>query len=379
MFKLTLLVFLFGMPSVLTAQHQSTLVPVKDLKSQWLTVDRTGRHYVPYVQDEALNYPVLGLILDHEEGSGITFSVCIPEGTAVFINNMIVHRTDTGTCLFYSLDSLRSVYSDQTLFFSFFKKNLDPGSVTATLMTRQPASDLKGQTSPTIQITRRYQDQFADFFVVAILLVTAFYAFLINRYPKGNKDFFNFSKAFSLTLKEEKVLTQRNMSAANILFFCLYGMIIALVIMLFWKIIGGIPEIFEFISLSTFNSCLFGWLALSAMAFCVVELKYLLIRVLSSLFNADKIAQIHFFDFIRIGLIFISAILTAASAFYLSSIDRYMVFTILLYLFVFLLGVRILILFFKLIGDGSFRKIHLISYLCTTEILPLLIGIRIFF
>jgi len=156
-------------------------------------------------------------------------------------------------------------------------------------------------------------------------------------------------------------------------------MIIALVIMLFWKIIGGIPEIFEFISLSTFNSCLFGWLALSAMAFCVVELKYLLIRVLSSLFNADKIAQIHFFDFIRIGLIFISAILTAASAFYLSSIDRYMVFTILLYLFVFLLGVRILILFFKLIGDGSFRKIHLISYLCTTEILPLLIGIRIFF
>jgi hypothetical protein len=182
-----------------------------------------------------------------------------------------------------------------------------------------------------------------------------------------------------LTLKEEKVLTQRNMGTANILFFCLYGMIIALVIILFWKVFDGIPELFEFISLSTFRSSLFGWLALSAIAFCVVELKYLLIKILSSLLNVGKIAQIHFFDFISIGLIFVSTTLIAASAFYLSSIDRSMVFTVLLYIFVFLLGVRIMILLFKLIGEGSFRKIHLISYLCTTEILPLLIGIRIFF
>ena len=74
-------------------------------------------------------------------------------------------------------------------------------------------------------------------------------------------------------------------------------MIIALVIILFWEIFGGIPEIFEFISLSTFKSCLIGWLILSFIAFCVVELKYLLIRILSSLLNVDKIAQIHFFDF----------------------------------------------------------------------------------
>jgi hypothetical protein len=379
MFRSAFLVFLIGLPLLLSGQNQSILVPVEDLRSQWLTVDRTGEHYVPFIQGGALNYPVLGLILDQVEGAGLTFSVCVPEGTSVFINNTIIYRTDTAGCLYYDLDSLKSAYGNKSLFFSLFKKNLDPGSISTTLMSRRPASDLQGQTNKTIQITRRYKDQFADFFVVAILLVAAFYAFLINRYPKGNKDYFNFSKAFSLTLKEEKVLTQRNMGTANILFFCLYGMIIALVIILFWKVFDGIPELFEFISLSTFRSSLFGWLALSAIAFCVVELKYLLIKILSSLLNVGKIAQIHFFDFIRIGLIFVSTTLIAASAFYLSSIDRSMVFTVLLYIFVFLLGVRIMILLFKLIGEGSFRKIHLISYLCTTEILPLLIGIRIFF
>ncbi len=362
-----------------TAQDRSEWVPVKDLKHRWLTVNRTGEQYIPYVNGRSLNYPVLGIIINRSESAGLTLTACVPQGASVFINNMIVHRAQAETCLVYDADSLFSEYGKSSLFISFFKKNLDPSTITTVLTTRQPISSLDGPVNPIIQITQRSQDQFADFFVVAILLVASFYAFLINRYPKGHKDFFNFSKAFSLTLKEEKVLTQRNMGTANILFFILYGLTIALVIMLFWRVFGGIPDMFEFISLNTFRSSLVGWLVLSFVAFCVVELKYLLIRVLSSLLNVGKIAQIHFFDFVRIGLIFISITLLAATALYLSEMEDQLAFTVLLYLFVTLLGIRIVILLFKLIGDASFRKIHLISYLCTTEILPLLIGIRIFF
>ncbi len=377
MYKFVLLAFVIG--QAFTAQSQSKLVAVKDLKSQWLNVDRSGSHYVPYVQGRTLNYPVLGVLLDGSEGSGLTLSACVPEGTSVFLNNMIVHRTDSERCLFYNLDSLKSRHPNQSLFFSFFRRNLDPGTMSTTLMASRTVDELQAQSGPIIQITRRSGDHFTDFFIVAILIVAAFYAFLINRYPKGNRDFFNFSKAFSLTLKEEKVLTQRNMSTANTLFFIMYGMAIALIIVLFWKVFDGIPEIFEFISLDTFKSCLFSWLVLSFMAFLVVELKYLLIRMLSSLLNVDRIAQIHFFDFVRIGLIFISATLMVSAALYLGKVNQTIVYTSLLYAFVFLLGIRIIILLFKLIGDTSYRKIHLISYLCTTEILPLLIGIRIFF
>ena len=76
---------------------------------------------------------------------------------------------------------------------------------------------------------------------------------------------------------------------------------------------------------------------------------------------------------------FVGSTLLIASIFYLSNLNGEMPYTIILYVFLGLLGVRIVILLFKLIGETSFRKIHLISYLCTTEILPLLIGIRIFF
>lgn len=379
MYKLIVSIVVWGWASMLVAQSSTQWLPVEDLKSDWLTIDRAGERYVPYVNRRSLYSPVLGMMLDAREVSGLTLGICIPEGTSVFINNKIVDQTMYQGCHYYDLDSLNAHYGGSTMFLSLFRKNLDPGEVSTTLMTRQPVNELLGETTPLVQIKKRLPDPFTDFFIVAILIMSAFYSFLVNRYPKGHRDFFNLSKAFSLTLKEEKVLTQRNMSTANTMFFWLYGMSIALVIILFWHIFGGIPEILDFVILNTFWSCLFSWVALSAIAFCVVELKYLLIRILCSLLNVERIAQIHFFDFMRIGLIFICSVLVTASVLYLSNLNQLVPFTIVLYAFVGLLAIRICILLFKLIGETSFRKIHLISYLCTTEILPLLIGIRIFF
>ncbi len=363
----------------LCAQDHHQLVPIKDLKNQWLTVDRDGGHYVPYIAGGSLNYPVIGVILNPRDGVGLILSICVPEGTAIFVNNKIVDRAAIGGCRNYEIDSLMSVHRQKSLFISFFKENLNPELITTALMARQPVGNFQAQSNPNPQIIKRFSDHFADFFVVAILMVAAFYAFLKNRYPKGYKDYFNFSKAFSITLKEEKVLTQRNMGSVNALFLWMYSMVLSLVIVLFWKIFGRVPELFDFVALETVLSAMRSWLILSLMAYAVVGMKYLLIKVLSSLLNIDKIAQIHFFDFIRISFIFVTATLVVSSVMFLSVLNQIVPFNIILYLFIILLGVRVVILLFKLLGDTSFRKIHLISYLCTTEILPLLIGIRIFF
>jgi hypothetical protein len=379
MYRILLIYAMVLMTPTLRAQSPDHLVTVKDLKSKWLTVDRDGTHYVPYIRGGSLTYPVIGMILNAGDGAGLILSICIPEGTAIFMNNKIVDRTDAGGCRNYNIDSLRSIHSQQSLFISFFKENLNPDLITTALMVAQPMGSFQAQSNSIPQIKKRPDDHFSDFFVIAILLVAAFYAFLRNRYPKGYRDFFNFSKAFSMTLKEEKVLTQRNMTAANALFLLMYSMVISLIIILFWKIFQGIPDLFKFVALNTVSSCFVSWIVLSLMAYTVVGMKYILIKVLCSLLNIDKIALIHFFDFMRISLIFVSATLIISSVMFLSVLGQIVSFNIILYWFMILLGVRIVILLFKLIGGTSYRKIHLIPYLCTTEILPLLIGIRIFF
>jgi hypothetical protein len=334
---------------------------------------------VPYIKGRSLNYPVIGLLLDTDDSKGLVLKCCVQQGTSVFVNNRIVDQTTLNACRYYDVDSLKSQYQRGSLFISFYQENLDPKLLSTTLMTTHPAPDIQARSKPTVQIIKRSSDQFADFFVMAILSVAAFFAFLINRYPKGHRDYFNFSKAFSLSLKEEKVLTQRNMSIVNTLFIWMYAMVISLLIVLFWKIFDAVPNLFDFVELTTLKTCFFSWLTMSFMTFCVLELKYLLIKILCSLLNVEKIAQIHFFDFLRLSLIFVGITFIGASSLYLSNLSRELPYTIILYIFIALFGVRIIILLFKLIGDTSFRKIHLISYLCTTEILPLLIGIRIFF
>jgi hypothetical protein len=363
----------------LQAQDTGQLVAIRALESSWLTVDRGGQNYVPYIKGRSLNYPVIGLLLDTDDSKGLVLKCCVQQGTSVFVNNRIVDQTTLNACRYYDVDSLKSQYQRGSLFISFYQENLDPKLLSTTLMTTHPAPDIQARSKPTVQIIKRSSDQFADFFVMAILSVAAFFAFLINRYPKGHRDYFNFSKAFSLSLKEEKVLTQRNMSIVNTLFIWMYAMVISLLIVLFWKIFDAVPNLFDFVELTTLKTCFFSWLTMSFMTFCVLELKYLLIKILCSLLNVEKIAQIHFFDFLRLSLIFVGITFIGASSLYLSNLSRELPYTIILYIFIALLGVRIIILLFKLIGDTSFRKIHLISYLCTTEILPLLIGIRIFF
>lgn len=361
------------------AQNSQQLLPIEDLKSSWLTVNREGNSYVPFINGSSLNYPVIGIMLNTRDGNDLILRVCLSAGTSVFIDNKIVDRIQYDGCRLYDLDSLMSNYNQESLFVSFFKKSLNPDLVTTTLMTTQPIRNIQAQSKPLQQITKRYRDQFLDFYIIAILMVAAYCAFLLNKYPKGFRDFFNFSKAFSFSFKEEKVLTQRNMSTVNALFLWLYSMIITLVIILFWKIFGRIPELFEFVAFESFSSCFVSWFVLSLLAYAVVWMKYVLIKTLCSMLNVDKIAQIHFFNFMRISFIFVTAIFIALSVVYLTFVDQTVPFTIGLYLFLSLLVIRIIILLFKLIGDSSFRKIHLISYLCTTEILPLLIGIRIFF
>ncbi len=378
MFRIFLLcAFILSAPSLVS--QNPALVSIKDLRSQWLTASKDGTHYVPYIKGALLTTPVIGMILNDSEGAGLVLSLCLPERTAIFINNKIIDRTKTSGCRYYDIDSLQSIYNQPSLFISFFRENLNPGLVTTSLMVKQSRSSILRQEKLTPQIKKRVDDHFSDFFVLAILLVAAFYAFLRNRYPKGYRDFFSFSKAFSMSLKEEKLLNQRNMTGTNALFIWMYSLIISLLIILFWKVFQAVPEGFSFVALETVKSCFISWLILSLLAYAVVGMKYLLIKVLCSLLNIDKIALIHFFDFIRIGLIFISATLVVSTAMFLSVFGQILSFNFILIGFMVLLGVRVIILLFKLIGSASHRKIHLFSYLCTTEIIPLLIGIRIFF
>ena len=304
---------------------------------------------------------------------------CVPSGSGLYIENSLVDYASESNCFLLDVDSLGSAYPQDQVFISLYRRNFDSKQfVTSIVVPFQDEVEIAEIDSDMILLARE-PSYFTNFFIVALLILLAYYAALLNLYPKTFWEFFNVNKAFALKLKEEKVLTPSVFSRTNLLFFLGYGMVISFVGIVFWFVLKETPILFSFVNLESFTEAFISWVKLSVLVLVVLCLKYLLIASIGTLFNHRLIAPRHFYDFNRLSHIFLILIFSlAVITFMVLQNPPEIIYRTLFYALAFLLSLRVVILFFKLLDSASFRNFHLFSYLCTTEILPLIIGIKIF-
>jgi hypothetical protein len=108
-------------------------------------------------------------------------------------------------------------------------------------------------------------------------------------------------------------------------------------------------------------------------------LKYPLINIIASIFLFRKLKAVHFYENFRFGFFvsFIFLVISMANNYtdgklLLDHIE------IMSGLVIVLLVANSILVFIKLNSLQSFRKLHLFSYLCSTEIIPLIILLKIF-
>ncbi|WP_407692841.1 DUF4271 domain-containing protein [Reichenbachiella agarivorans] len=112
-------------------------------------------------------------------------------------------------------------------------------------------------------------------------------------------------------------------------------------------------------------------------SFGAMLLKVPLIKILTSLFSVQKHSDVHYFTYLRLSLIiafiaFIGSVLLFLSPDHSAEIAwevyRY---SLLVFLFI-----RLILMYLVLNNSFSFNKFHLISYLCSSEIIPLIILVK---
>jgi hypothetical protein len=121
------------------------------------------------------------------------------------------------------------------------------------------------------------------------------------------------------------------------------------------------------------------WIRLSVIILGVFFVKILLIFSLTRLFGLKGLARIHFFNWVRLLLIVFGASSIILFIYFIlrgQSPDFFIVF---LTLVVGTLVSWIFIVFLKLNGKTEHSMFHLFSYICATEIIPLLITIKVLF
>jgi hypothetical protein len=218
-----------------------------------------------------------------------------------------------------------------------------------------------------------------NFIILAALLIVALYAFLWNYHPKAFNSYYSLKSLFSFSFKEDTVFVSRPLSRISMLFIFAHSMLLSYLYILIQKSSGGLSINDRFLQAATSFVDLFSYFFIAtAIVFGLIVAKYVFISLLGNLFNLSKIVHMHFFEYLLYSRVFYTIIVAAVFVVYISyptflpqAIEE-IIFIIVVFNFI-----RLFIINFALNRFTSVKNLYLFSYLCATELTPLLIGIKV--
>ena len=130
---------------------------------------------------------------------------------------------------------------------------------------------------------------------------------------------------------------------------------------------------------SGFWTSVWQWLKISAFVFAAFLFKLLIIFSVTRLFGMRGMARFHFFNWMRLLLLIFGIAVVILFIYFISHGSNPEVFVTFLYIVVAALIGWIALAIYKLSGRTGHSLFHLFSYLCATEIIPLLITVKVLF
>lgn len=352
-----LLILLFLSAS--SGWSQSTVLR-KDLKEYWKISN--GERLEEY-KGQAVRSIHIAVI---DQFKGGTIAINTPDEFSLFINGQLIKRATSELKL--NVDSLLAVHPGTPLISVF--QNGDAKTIQTELFYKAHIEN---------ENFMRKSTHFNDFVIISSLLLFGFFVILFRSNTRLTIDYLNLAKVFSIQEREEAIVTGRIGSSINILFFVFISLLFGLLLMIIFHSGPSVLHFSSNISISSAIVAVEWWLLLSVVIFIFLIFKLLLIWSMSSLFAFKGIVRFQFFNFIR-SLYVASALMGLVLLGYfileLKNSDFYY------FLLASACGFMILsafFLYFKLMTRTSSAVFHLFSYLCGSEIIPLMILIKVLF
>ncbi len=352
---------------------------MKDLREELLVYSDAYESYIPYVKGTYFNSSAAVFILPLHKYRDYQLLIQPPAESSLLINRSIVAFYWHGGSNLYPIDSLMAQYGDSCVM-SVFHPSLNPEELGVAIISRKPYSYTEPGTAGSdefLKVHERPARNFNDFFVIGVLVLLAMLGALRNLFPKIFNSYYDLSRALAVRVRDEPNFTMKLSARGHVPFIIFYSLLFGFLIIVLLQQAEEVVSVFDFLNFSSFGSYLYAWLLLSVIVFFFQLFKYWLLMLVANVFNISDFAYIHFFDFLRLSQIFYTVVFSLVVLVFLgaeSYIDSGAV--LLLRIVAVFAIIRVALIFFKLLRVSQFRKTYLFSYLCTTEILPLLIGLK---
>ena len=372
-FILVLFVFGFwGLDS--NAQLREEFFTVKDLKSEWLVYDQSSSLFLPYIKSVNKEARIIHFNLDLNFYADSYIQLTIPANTGFFIDNKLVDFTGVTVTKTYSIDSLSTIFLVDNVFISIYTKS-DIDKLDTRIVTPQQAVYLSSSDQMFLPIEKLPQIKIFEFIKIAVILILILYAFLLNSGRRIFFDYYNISNSFSRVSIDEFLDRTAKLSRIDITYIVGLSIVMSFSILL---IIYNKDVRLDYKKINSIIKPISTWGLLAILLFIWYMLRLFIISLVSDIFKLREIKVIHTFELIRLtnflSILFFAMVVLTLFIFKMR-------FDILgLILSQSILGFaafRLIVFFIKFLNSTTYKKFYLFAYLCTAELIPILVGLKI--
>jgi len=357
-FRLLFAVFCLSIISILVCAQPSDR---RDISSSWEIYSQG--HYQSVNTNSLNGINTIYFDIDSKLFKNATLYINSDIKFTMWINGQLVSG---GTSLRFNIDSLSRLYSNVMKFGIHSKTGL--GSLSTTV-------DRINNTIATQKLSIRNPDFSKNYLIIASLVLIFFFLGIKNLNSQITLNYFSFFGCFFIKENKEKLLASSNSSGVIILYYIfgalLYGY-------LFSIIKYNIENSLDFSNreIQSFGDAIIQWGQLSVYFLEAFIVKLVIIFVFSSLFNLKDSVSFQFFNFLRLTLFIAFAIAALCLLVVVPNLQSEY-FSHIVPFALFLLIVGTIMVPLKLLSWSNLSYFHLFSYICVSEIIPLIITIKI--
>lgn len=347
--------------------YAQKLIVKKDLESEWRVYQND--QYQLYADAERAATSIYFQIRLAEFDKDVLY-INDTETFSFFINGKFVASTQHLTL---KVDSLRKVFSSAVITCALHQKE----GISKTLVTQIKSSVPVAKRGEII--LEQHSSSFRDFVIISFMILVVMLITIVRLNPKLASDYFSITKIFFLRESDDAQVYSRITSSTNILFYIFCSLMLSYYLMIIFHFVPQHhPIAFSFHSQS-FGMAMFQWLKLSSIVLAAFFLKIILIYSLTAMFGSGELASIHFFNWVRVVLIFFGALTIVLSVYFIMHGQQVNFFTTLLQLLAWVLAGWMILIALKLSSRMGRSVFHLFSYICATELIPFLITLKVLY
>ena len=290
----------------------------------------------------------------------------------MFLEGKFISSFDEPTTRLYSIDSIKSKFSKRDIKITLYRKASFQSPVDSEIGFIHRSFDASLNVNPVLY---RNEDNRVDFLKLIILIIFTFFVVLHTLFRNDLLEFFSIPSLLTFRLTATAFLKYRNLTKIQIMVIVFLSALLSAVLITYLYYYNN-PFGQSF--LMRVNPII-GWLIVFAMVMFFIFLKFVLISIVSTLFKVPEGINFYLIEFLRMAMLFYSVVFVLLSFivinhfYYVEALLEKLIMAVAVFY-----SIRFVILYFKFRRTVSMKNLHLFSYLCTTELVPIILGLKFF-